>query len=282
LQLRTLNVGRVLLCLAATLFAGAAQAEPGDVDACADASEHGQRLRDEGRFRAARAELLSCAREGCPGIVARDCVAFLAELDARTPSLVVRAMRANGEDVADFSLSIDGEVVPNAASGRAILVDPGPHRLRFTAPGEPPLERAVVARERDTHRDVTITFSPLAAVRAALPPARAAERHGRLTPTVAALGATGLVALAVGGVLGIKGIVDHKGYEACAPNCDPSAVDGTRRLVLVADVLGGVGLVATTLATVLFFGRAPERTPRGAPAASVAPGGFTAGWSTRF
>jgi hypothetical protein len=281
LKLQRLIAINLVPLLSVGFFVASARATPNDVDACADASESGQKLRDEGHFRAARAVLLTCTREGCPAIVARDCVAFLAELDARTPSIVVRATRASGDDISNFTLTIDSDETPNASSGRAISVDPGLHRLRFAAPGEVSVERTVLVRERELHRDVSVTF-PAAVAKTRPESVDAPMSRTRFTTPVVALGATGIVALIVGGALGIKGFADRNGYDACKPNCDSSAVDATKRLVVVADVTCGLGLAATALATALFLSGTGDTPKQGTAAIGVGPGSFTAGWSGRF
>src|SRR5512142_618073 len=71
-----------------------------ETDTCIDASVKGQELRDAGKLLDARAKFLLCSREPCPGLLQRDCAAWLANLDARLPSVVISAQDPDGHDTA--------------------------------------------------------------------------------------------------------------------------------------------------------------------------------------
>ena len=70
----------------ATTTASTARAD--DKEQCVAASEQAQTLKDEGKLRAARSQLLACARDVCPGIVRKDCDKWRCE---RTPQLRIDA-----------------------------------------------------------------------------------------------------------------------------------------------------------------------------------------------
>src|SRR5580700_9118420 len=69
----------VLAALAVTSTSVRALAD--EKEACVAASDQAQTLRDDGKYRAARAQLLVCSRDVCPAIVRRDCEKWLAPID---------------------------------------------------------------------------------------------------------------------------------------------------------------------------------------------------------
>jgi hypothetical protein len=58
---------------------------------CASAADKGQQLRDEGKYRGAREQFLSCAREVCPGPIRKDCSDWLNQVESVAPSIVIAA-----------------------------------------------------------------------------------------------------------------------------------------------------------------------------------------------
>jgi len=72
----------------ASLFAAltltlAATAHAQDKQACVSAYEEGQQLRKAGKLTSARARLLTCAQEGCPAVLRKDCTVWVAEVEIR-------------------------------------------------------------------------------------------------------------------------------------------------------------------------------------------------------
>ena len=81
----------------AALLLLAAPAQAGDAAACAEAAERAQPLRRAGSLRAARAQLLVCARKECPRVVRKDCEGWLADVDRSIPTVAFRVEGDHGE-----------------------------------------------------------------------------------------------------------------------------------------------------------------------------------------
>src|SRR5689334_19729960 len=60
-----------------------------DKDECAFAYEAGQRLRQRGQLRSARAELTKCAQPSCPAVLAPDCKRWADEVASSLPTIIV-------------------------------------------------------------------------------------------------------------------------------------------------------------------------------------------------
>src|SRR5258706_11127444 len=78
-------------------------------NACASASETAQQLRIDGKLRAAHEQLTACSRPICPAIVKRDCDAWLSEVEAILPSIVLVARDETGRDLVDVRVLLDAE-----------------------------------------------------------------------------------------------------------------------------------------------------------------------------
>jgi hypothetical protein len=131
-----LNPTRVVaaMVVAAVAMAWSSSARADDRVVCVTASERGQRLRDEGKLRAARQDFIDCSRATCPLIVTRDCNQWLSELDVSLPSIVFSARDAVGNDLVEVRVLIDGSPLVETLDGRAVPVDLGVHALRSNAP----------------------------------------------------------------------------------------------------------------------------------------------------
>jgi hypothetical protein len=266
------------VALACALVAAPALADP--VDACLRAADEGQVLRDQGKLLTARERLLTCSRTPCPGMLRADCAGWLADVEARLPSVVLGAQDAAGRDVVDVEVTLDGAPLGAGLSGRALPLDPGPHRFVFTRPGAPPLEQTVVLREGERRRLVSARFpAPGAQGAPGAPP------PSRLTGSVAAAIALGGVALAGGGVFVGLAVSAQRDFDhlklTCAPRCPEAAVAPVRTREIAANVALGVGIGAAVAAAVVLVARPGEPSGRAAWLTVVpAPGGV--GLAARF
>src|SRR5262249_36029670 len=95
--------------LSMTVAQAAPPAPSGDKAVCLGSYESAQHERAERHLRAAREKLVTCGRAVCPAAMQRECVGWLTELDAATPTVVVRAKIAGGGDTADVRVVVDGE-----------------------------------------------------------------------------------------------------------------------------------------------------------------------------
>src|SRR5262245_14249497 len=110
------TVGFVLLAPSASF---GAPAEPA-VDRCVNANTAAQSHRREGKFGAARAELVVCVDASCPALVRDDCVRRLDELDGAQPTIVFDAKDEEGRDVSEVTVEIDGRPFAERLDGIAV------------------------------------------------------------------------------------------------------------------------------------------------------------------
>jgi hypothetical protein len=264
------SVGVVLAVLCAP---GLARAQHADAThSCVEAAHEGQRLRDAGQLIAGRAELLQCAAASCPDVVRDSCARWLGEVDARLPTLVLAARDEGGIDLRDVRVSIDARVVTTVLDGRALPVDPGPHRITFEAHGRVATQQHIVAREGDKLR-------PITAVLARLGPADRAETAPAGPSPVPIVVAGTVAALALGSfaVLGAIGQSQRQDLlDTCAPTqtCASSDVDAARTKLVVADVSLVVGLAATVVTGVLLARALGSNAPKASLPVSLSARGF--------
>jgi hypothetical protein len=259
---------------------------------CADAYVAGQAKRDAGQLTLARQQLSLCASDSCPRVLRGDCIEWLRDVDERFPSVVVRAVDADGKDLLDAVVAIDGDP-PIAVNGRPVELDPGAHELEVFVGARSGKERVVLA-EGDKARIVVVTMpgvvaapstpeiraspsmpAPPAAPGATAPPLLAVEPSpARLSPWPFVVGGVGIAALGGAGVFYATGLSDGASLrDRCGspPTCSQSDVDSAHQKLVAGDVLAGVGLVAVGVATVLLLmaPRTPASTARTPPRAMV-------------
>ncbi|WP_437337912.1 hypothetical protein [Sorangium sp. So ce394] len=286
--------------VAAALSAAAclqpARARAGDAEACFTASEEGQRLRDEGRLREARARFIACGGADCPDLVQSDCAGWLSDVTARVPTLILSAQDEQGHDVADVRVTIDGAPLSARLDGKAVEVDPGERVLRFERAGSAPVELRLVVREGEKLRRVSARLG-----RTAAPGASAGAPGGGAVPPredrAASSPASALVLpIALGGVaagsgvayaaLGLSARADADRLRAtCAPRCAEADVDAVRAKILGANIAFGVGVAALAGAVAaLVLRRAEPGAPAATAAVHVVPlrGGAAAALGGRF
>jgi len=261
--------------LGALGLGGADAAAADDARACVAAADQAQQLRDEGKLKDARQQMLVCARDTCPAGVRKDCSGWLSALDASLPSIVVSAEDASRRDLIQVRVLLDGKPLLSSLDGRAIPIDPGPHTLRFEAEGQTPIDQTVLIREGEQRRSISVRFpppgAPGASATAANPPDAAPPESprppspSRVPVAAITVGAVGLVALGSFAFFGITGKNDLANLHATCGvthTCAQSDVDATRTRLIVADVSLGVSVVAIGVATVLFFTQRSHPPPK--------------------
>ncbi len=249
----------VLLTLALGGVTGVARASPEGKRACVAASTAGQTERDEGDLLEARKMLLVCASDECPRVVRKSCGQWLADVEQRIPSVVVRVRDAQGADVTDAQLRIDGE--PGQLDGRSVPLNPGPHTLLVIDASGQTSELRLLLAEKETSRLISVQLAgaeerdhgnsgaePVqgAADNVRTEPAKL-RRAGRFKLPVGAwaLSGTGLVGLAGFTYFAISAhreLGDLK--RECSPKCTSDQTADGKRSALIADVSLGVGTLA--------------------------------------
>jgi hypothetical protein len=242
----------------------------GDVtkEQCLEANGKAQELRRELRLSAARAELHICADPECPAIVRDDCAKRLDEIEKAQPSIVFEVKDANGADVINVRVSVDGKPLADHLDGSALKVDPGPYEFTFEVAGQPPVVEKLLVREGEGGRHVSVVVTgaassaapaPLLASQPApspSPPATSAGGLGTLKLVGLVVGGAGVASLAVGSIFGAMGSSAWSSAKtACGGNTSActnvasglshrSTAEGDATASTVAFIAGGV-LLAT-------------------------------------
>ena len=245
--------------LALSLLAVSASAAE-DKIACANAAEHAQSLRAARSLKAAREELLRCSREGCPKGIRRDCEGWLREVETDLPSLVFRANDGHGTDLIEVELTLDGTRLASRLDGAAVVVDPGPHVVRFSANGLVSDEQTVLVTEGEKNRAVvgvlraatatapSATTSVPPSTPPSAPPLASSSSTG-VAPWVFGVG--GVAAIATFGVLQLVARSRRAALDdGCGrtSSCTHDQVAPVRTEFLVSGVALGVGVVALGVA----------------------------------
>lgn len=218
---------------------------------CVAATERGQAKRDEGQLVASRAEFVACGDDSCPTVVRRECVRWLAEVDARIPSLIVSVTDSNGKDVVGADVSLDGVRLPVAGAGRAFTLDPGPHLLRATGKKVNPVEERVVVRERERERVVKLVLRSQEAPprgMVTVPLRRTVPVLSWVLGGAAVVGGAGFAYFWATGMSKVSRLRD-----SCSPYCSPEQIDDARSPLTIARVSAGIGVAAMIAAVTVYF-----------------------------
>jgi len=228
---RSRGIGTVGPAVAAAVLTMGGSSHADDlVSACIDSSDRGQVAREAGRRIEARERFVACAKEGCPGPIRRDCSGWLADVEARIPTIALRARDGAGRDLVQVRVLDGASVVADRIDGRAIAVDPGVHDLRFEREGFPAMTIRLVVREGEKQRAVDVSWPAPAPPSAKPNPDEALAPPWPAIPTVAwILGGVGVVALGGFGWLGWEARSEHPSgsgratdqYEGSSPGASP-------------------------------------------------------------
>jgi hypothetical protein len=261
--------------------------------ACADAYGKAQRLRGANQLVSAREQLRVCARPTCTKFIARDCAAWLVDVESRLPSIVLFARDASGAELSQATVSIDGSVIAEQLDGHAIEVDGGHHEFTFVFPDGTKIDQSYVVFEGQKAQRLGVTLPPAhppdARASATAPPTRpsavsdtstreTASWNGRKTFAVV-VGGIGVAGLALGTVFGMQASASYSNQQnAChsaAPgDCSNHALAQTDHTSAVSEstfstlgFVAGGALVASAALLFLTAPQAPERTDGPASAA---------------
>lgn len=244
------------------LLFGAPGLARADVVSCVEAHASGQREAKAGHLKAALTRFTECgSNSDCPEEIRADCVAFFSHVAKSVPTVIFVARDANGVDVANVRVYSAGELLVDGLNGRAVELDPGHYRLKFTFASGESVELEILVHEGEKNRIVSVRAPPPRSETGA-PAARAG------LPTsfwiTAGVGAAGLTSW---GVFGLLGRGQQAELDECAPSCPESQrgdFDAMRRNYLIADLSLGVGLVSSGVAAVIYFSerRAEARIDR--------------------
>ncbi len=280
-------------CLRAVLVAASVFVAPGtalasDVQTCLAASEQAQSLRDDGAYMKAREQLLVCTRDVCPAVVRKACAEWMTDVDASIPSVIVNARDAQGKDLSEVTVMVDGKPFTERLDGRPLPIDPGRHRLRYEAQGAAPVEEDVVIHAGEKRRVLPVKI--VASAKAVDPTAAGVEPvevpHGGNARTIVGLGAigVGLLGVGVGAVFGLQALSkssDAKSLCPSSPCTNPDAGTESRSAVsmaTVSTVAFGVGLAALAVGAYLTLTSTHAGKKGQSTALGVTPVGFVGTW----
>ncbi len=265
-----------------------------DPNSCGAAYEKAQEERSDGHLRAARRQLELCVAPTCPDFVRNDCGRWLGEIESAMPSVVLVA-KVMGKEVEDVQVSLDGEPLASLLDGKAVLVDPGHHTLRFLRKGAEPVTIELAIREGEKNRLISTdldgrapTPAPSLHGTAGGAPAPASSSGGPawLPYAVGGVGLLGIAGFATFGLVGNSQKADRE--KTCAPECSSADVGSVRTMYHLADVSLGVGVVAFGVATYLFLSRPSKPGAQATDAKGLAfelrptPGGAVGQLGARF
>ncbi len=264
---------RLTASAAVLLAAAPAFAQPGEpalpdagaVD-CAAAYESAQTERQAGHFLAASNQAMQCSQSSCNQAIVRECISLFESIQAEMPSMVFSARRADGGELTEVRVEMDGQPLLDRLDGKALPLDPGGHTFKFTTEGFEPKEVSHTARVGERNRLVEVVFGelppPAPAVAVDTGSAPPAARTQRGIPVASyVLAGVGAVALGTFGYLRISGVQDYNDLnQRCSPECDPGDVNPIRSKFQYSYVALGVGAAALAAATVVYFTMPGEPT----------------------
>ena len=239
-------------------------AETPTADGCATASDNAQPLRKAGKLRAAKQQLLICVNKTCPSMVRDDCASQLGEIQKAMPTVVFAATDADGHDLSDVHVQIDGNQLVDHLDGTAVAVDPGEHTFRFEAPRLPPTSKKLVLHETEKERRVAVSFvapkgAPSSAAESSEPPLGEDAGAPSRWPAYVAFGVGG-AGLVVGVIFTVSAVSQNSTLsgECTFPNggCDPKyqpQLDALRTDQILAGVGYGVAVVGAGVGTYLLL-----------------------------
>lgn len=247
---------------------------------CAAAFEEAQVSRKAGKLIQARESLVTCSQETCPTFIQSDCVKWLDEVRASIPTLMIVAQDAEGHDITDVAVSIEGSKVAESLGGTSIEANPGELQLSLEHGGTT-LEKTLVLREGERNRRVEVVFGDDGASVQTIE----GEASASLMPAYVLLG-VGVVGVAGFTYFGLDATSQRDDLEkSCKPSCSQKQVDELESSELLADISLGIGLMSLGAAAYLLLTASGDDEVSGADTAvAVEPrhGGAVGWWRLRF
>lgn len=286
----------VLLGLALASFPCVASAD--DTGDCITAAEKAQTLRRAKKNVEARPQLLTCSRDVCPQQIRTDCTRWLSDLDTAMSTIVVHARDAEGHDLIDVKVFVDGQLLVPKLTGTSVPVDPGPHKFRFELPNGKSIEEDVLVAEGEKDRAlrVKVPTEPASPSGGPVPssggpPEQPSSHHGPgAVPWI--IGGVGLASL-IG--FGLVEIPIQNNYSSLKSGCGQTPQGCTddqkssvTSLYAPAAVLLGVGIVGVAVSATWLIVSAVTGHPKAATTTGMlgvspmAGGGAMLGYARSF
>jgi len=247
---------------------------------CLGAYISAQRLRNEDKLVEAREQLLICARDVCPATLKKDCTTWAGEVEQALPSVVIDARNADGGDVIDVKVTVDGKPFADRIDGKPKSINPGVHTFHYETEGAPAMDEKVAIRAGEKMRKLTVKFagkgkSPPGAATASPDTSASSDSPIGPVPTstgdkvegnrpvpasVYILGGLGLAALGGFTYFALKFDGQVSDLDKCKPRCQQSQVDDASSTRTISYIPLGVGVVGIGVATILYLTRPTVET----------------------
>lgn len=220
---------------------------------CAAAYEQAQVEMKSGHLGAARAQLVTCSGETCPGWMVKQCLAWSDDVERNTPTVILE-VKVDGEEQTSVQVALDGAPWLTEISGRALPLELGAHTLTFAVPGLPPVQKKVFLDEWEKRVRVEVAFAR------PKPNAAPAPRVEYPVPAGAwTLGGIAVASVATGAAIGVWANAYRSKLEtSCRPFCSDSSVHALSARYLAANIAFGVGL-ASAAGAVVWYALRPAR-----------------------
>lgn len=230
-----------------------AEAPKSAAESCSAAYERTQTEKLAGHYVAAAAAALECSQLQCNSAIVQECVRFYSALESETPSVVFSARKAEGGELTDVRVEMDGKKVAETITGRPFSLDPGPHNFVFIHAKRGLLRLNETARVGDKARVLEVTFADPNAKPGGKDGA-AAEKKPAVPVATWVLGGIGVAALGAFTYFRLSGVSDYNSLnESCSPNCNPDDVDPIRKKFTYSYISLGVGAAALVGAGAFFI-----------------------------
>lgn len=260
--MRTIVRGFLGLCALASALTLSGAARADEVEECAAAAEKGQELRDQSKLVEARASLVRCAQSSCPKLIRGDCEKWLPEIEARIPTVVLRAIDDTGGDLASVKVERNGGPWLDKIDGSAVQVNPGAIKLRLSAEGFEPVEKEVVVAEGQRGRIIEIRMvrsgsggaTPGTPAQATTTPPDddGGSGPGPLPWIVGGIGVAGLGTFAITQILASGEVSDVEDGCGATKSCTDAELDPIRTKLTISAIGLGVGIAGLGASIAMF------------------------------
>lgn len=253
-------------------FPAIARSAPKDnKEECLQAYTAGQRARNAGALVEAKRAFVFCGGASCPSALHGDCLRWLDEVEAATPTAVFQVVNPAGERLSGARVRVDSGSA-RELDGRALPFDPGQHVLTFELDGYKRLEQRFAITDGEKLVAVKVTLVPASeghtsdsvaadAVAADAVAADAVAGDQGAAPSIPAERGDGTTSLPIWigagiGALGVAGFSyfglsarsDDEALGNCYPACPVERVDEVERGYRNAHISLGVGAVGVLVA----------------------------------
>jgi hypothetical protein len=188
------------------------------VKTCTSFAEDGQRLRAAGKVIEARDKFMACSVVECPQVVRTDCAQWASDVLASTPTIVVDAKDANGNDVADAKVFVDDRRVADRIDGRPIAVDPGSRKIYVERSDGTSATQTIVAKENAKGRQLKMVLGPPGAPPPASAPTTPTEGATKSSGSWTTLHWAGIGMIVVGAIAASYSLATYLTYRSDESN----------------------------------------------------------------